>query len=311
MVSLVTVNTTAGGRIDSLPVGISCNPTCSSYFPKSTPISLMAIPDTDYNFTNWSGACTGSGACSFTPSTPTTVNATFTAIPQDTTPPNVSIISPTNNSTVNTSSITVTGTASDPSGVSSVTVNGVNAQTTNSYSNWTANVTLTEGANTLNSRAVDSRNNIANSSITVTYTVPVGGSLLWVNTIGNTGTDIGYAVAVDKKANCDSQGGTNCVVIVGTGVVYSSHPFVAKYTSNGQLLWQSSPPGPGYGNARAISIDNQGNILVTGNFYGTQNFGGVSLTSSGGYDIFLAKYSPAGSIMWAKRYGTSYPDNIP
>src|SRR3989344_3247094 len=138
MVSLVTVNTTAGGRIDSLPVGISCNPTCSSYFPKSTPISLMAIPDTDYNFTNWSGACTGSGACSFTPSTPTTVNATFTAIPQDTTPPNVSIISPTNNSTVNTSSITVTGTASDPSGVSSVTVNGVNAQTTNSYSNWTA-----------------------------------------------------------------------------------------------------------------------------------------------------------------------------
>ncbi|HEY9583787.1 MAG TPA: SBBP repeat-containing protein, partial [Candidatus Paceibacterota bacterium] len=222
------------------------------------------------------------------------------------TPPNVSIISPTNNSTVNTSSITVTGTASDPSGVSSVTVNGVNAQTTNSYSNWTANVTLTEGANTLNIRAVDSRNNIANSSITVTYTVPVGGSTIWAEKNGTASLDYAFSVAMDSRSNCDGLGGTDCFVIAGQS---NYGAYLAKYNSSRTLLWQQPLS---LGSVNDVVIDSQGNIFITGNFYGGLSFGnGVQVIGFSGYNAFVAKYSSTGLAQWAKWYGNDVFDDLP
>src|SRR5438105_2138915 len=50
--------------------------------------------------------------------------------------------------------------------------------------------------------------------------------------------------------------------------------------------------------------DANGDFYVTGNFYGTLDFGGGPLTSAGGYDIFVAKFSSAGSHLWSKRFGS-------
>jgi FlgD Ig-like domain/Beta-propeller repeat len=57
--------------------------------------------------------------------------------------------------------------------------------------------------------------------------------------------------------------------------------------------------------ARAVAVDVSGNVYITGSFTGTVDFGGGGLTSSGGPDIFLAKYSSSGNYISAARFGST------
>lgn len=55
--------------------------------------------------------------------------------------------------------------------------------------------------------------------------------------------------------------------------------------------------------ATAVVVDSAGNILVTGRFQGSVDFGGGPLTSAGGWDIYLAKFTPNGAHIWSARFG--------
>ena len=98
------------------------------------------------------------------------INVTVTS--PDTPPPVVTITSPANGSTVTIAEITVTGTASDDSGIASVTVNG---ETVEGIETWSKTITLTEGENTITVVATDNEAIIASETITVTLdsTAPV------------------------------------------------------------------------------------------------------------------------------------------
>jgi M6 family metalloprotease-like protein len=89
----------------------------------------------------------------------------------DTSVPIVTITSPTNDTTVSTSTIAVTGTATDDSGVTSLTVNG-NSVTIESDGSFTTTVPLTNGVNIITVVATDAAGNTATQSVTVTYTPP-------------------------------------------------------------------------------------------------------------------------------------------
>lgn len=55
-------------------------------------------------------------------------------------------------------------------------------------------------------------------------------------------------------------------------------------------------------------VDDAGNLYITGEFQGTAAFdeaGTTTLTSAGDYDVFVAKYSPSGALLWAKRIGNT------
>ncbi|UCF06866.1 MAG: hypothetical protein JSV33_07545 [bacterium] len=54
-----------------------------------------------------------------------------------------------------------------------------------------------------------------------------------------------------------------------------------------------------------VACDGSGNVVVTGCFMGTVNFGGSDLTSAGDWDIFLAKFDADGGHLWSKRFGNS------
>ena len=56
-----------------------------------------------------------------------------------------------------------------------------------------------------------------------------------------------------------------------------------------------------------IAVDASRNVLVTGSFTGTVNFGGANLAALG-TDIVLAKYDAAGAHVWSKRFGGSGAD---
>jgi len=44
-------------------------------------------------------------------------------------------------------------------------------------------------------------------------------------------------------------------------------------------------------------------------FIGTVDFGGGNLVSAGGWDIFVAKYDPAGTHLWSQRFGDTEDDH--
>lgn len=55
--------------------------------------------------------------------------------------------------------------------------------------------------------------------------------------------------------------------------------------------------------ARAICSDRQGNVYATGSFYNTISMGNAVMTSSGNSDIFIARYTSSGTLVWARRVG--------
>ena len=61
--------------------GIDCGSSCSATLDIGTPVSLTATPDAGMVFSGWSGACTGTAACSFTLTANATATATFAPAP--------------------------------------------------------------------------------------------------------------------------------------------------------------------------------------------------------------------------------------
>lgn len=75
----VTMAGNGGGTVTSAPSGIACPATaCAASFVPGTVVSLAATANSGSSLT-WSGACSGSGACTITMSADQSVTATFTA----------------------------------------------------------------------------------------------------------------------------------------------------------------------------------------------------------------------------------------
>ncbi len=60
----------------------------------------------------------------------------------------------------------------------------------------------------------------------------------------------------------------------------------------------------GYG----MAVDNSGNIIIVGCYKSTATFDNVNATSNGLFDIFIAKYSPTGTLLWFKTAGGTGSD---
>ncbi len=82
---------------------------------------------------------------------------------------------------------------------------------------------------------------------------------------------------------------------------------ISAYPQFIDLNWVKGIGGNDADYANDITIDLQGNIIVTGGFTGTADFdpgtGVFNMTASGTQDVFIAKYSKEGLILWAKKLG--------
>lgn len=74
------VSSTTGGTVTSTPAGINCGTSCRTSFDQGTSVTLTATPAAGYIFAGWSGACSGTGTCSVTMNSATSVQANFTQI---------------------------------------------------------------------------------------------------------------------------------------------------------------------------------------------------------------------------------------
>lgn len=137
------------------------------------------------------------------------------------------------------------------------------------------------------------------------------GKLLWISQAGGTDADEANGIAIDANNNIYITGYFSGTANFGTLSFKSSGDrdfFLAKYDSNGQPVWVQQGGGNEGEFGRAISIDNKGNIFVTGIFSSTAIFNNTLIKSKGKEDIFIALYTPAGDLNWIKRAGGSGRD---
>jgi hypothetical protein len=73
----LTVSKTGSGTVSSSPSGINCGTTCSATYASGTSVTLTASPASGYSFSGWSGACSGTGACTVSMSQARSVTANF------------------------------------------------------------------------------------------------------------------------------------------------------------------------------------------------------------------------------------------
>ncbi|CAN0451331.1 unnamed protein product, partial [Laminaria digitata] len=80
-----------------------------------------------------------------------------------------------------------------------------------------------------------------------------------------------------------------------------------------QLQFAGGIGGTSNDSGEDIAVDAMGNTYITGLFFGTADFdidpnSTFNLTSAGQDDIYVAKYDPAGALIWAQRIGGSDSD---
>lgn len=83
---------------------------------------------------------------------------------------------------------------------------------------------------------------------------------------------------------------------------YSSNLFVLKLNSSGVEQWGFNT-GSIYENnnsAETIAVASDGSIYASGYITNTVNFGAITVSSSGGSNLYTAKFNPNGSIAWVK-----------
>lgn len=136
--------------------------------------------------------------------------------------------------------------------------------------------------------------------------------------VGDPLADAGYAVAADPNGSAIYTGlfaGTNVDFSgandsLGMNALGPQDIFVVKYDSIGALEWafQLGSPSSNLIYPRGINTDAAGNIYLSGVMSGSVDFdpgaGQFVLTSiSPAGVVFLAKYSPAGALLWAFTLG--------
>lgn len=152
------------------------------------------------------------------------------------------------------------------------------------------------------------------------------GAMLWAKTMGGATNDEPYDVIIDAAGNIyltgfcsartdfDGGGDTNFVTPIGTSNVTGI--FLAKYNSNGDLIWAKMMSGTVNGWGKKMKLDSNGDIILVGNFAGTVDFDpsagttNVVAASTNFSDVFITKYTPSGALVWAKKIGGSVYDEV-
>lgn len=132
-----------------------------------------------------------------------------------------------------------------------------------------------------------------------------GGNVLWANSAGGNLEDRGLSVSADDSGNIIAVGSFSSATMnfdtitltnAGVGDIY-----IVKYNVSGNVLWAKSFGGTSFDGARSITTDHSGNIFVSGSFNSpTITFGSSTLTNTGNFDFYIAKFDPAGNVLWVR-----------
>jgi hypothetical protein len=139
------------------------------------------------------------------------------------------------------------------------------------------------------------------------------GTPLWARHFGGGGDDVGRDVAVGPTGTVYVTGefslgvsGDTGAADFGTGRLASAgdaDAFLAALSGDGRTLWARAIGGPTVDLAKSVVVAPDGNLYLTGLFQGNvPREPGQLLFSLGGFEGFLAGYSPSGTERWRHRW---------
>jgi hypothetical protein len=141
------------------------------------------------------------------------------------------------------------------------------------------------------------------------------GSLLWSTLFGGTLWDDVWSIATASDDSCYITGYTTSPDFPTKDAYNNTYgtvgdAFVAKFSSNGSLVWSTFLGGNDIDRGNGITATNDGSCYVTGetgsnNFPNTYTYN-ASLESN--YDVFVTKFSPEGSLLWSTCIGGDNTD---
>jgi hypothetical protein len=134
----------------------------------------------------------------------------------------------------------------------------------------------------------------------------VDGFLEWVEAAQSQEAQ-GADIAVDQTGNCYVTGYFRVSTTLETKTLTSSgffDLFLAKFDSDGGLLWATNSGTKDAINAAGIALDEGGNIYLTGSFLGNVTLGQTILTNDDVFNLFVAGYDPSGNVLFARGAGT-------
>ncbi len=130
----------------------------------------------------------------------------------------------------------------------------------------------------------------------------------WAKSAGGSNIDVARCIAVDATGNVFVTGwfysrniSFGSISLTNVSFLDDKDIFLVKYDASGNVVWAKSAGGNIEDFANSISVNNSGNIYITGYFNSdTLNIGELSLSKIGGTNIFYAKYDANGNVLWAK-----------
>jgi hypothetical protein len=139
------------------------------------------------------------------------------------------------------------------------------------------------------------------------------GNLLFTRQLGTLATDEARGVALDGLGNIYVTG-TTAGDLDGPGIdsdplVGASDVFLAKFDASGNLLSTRQLGTRADDRAFGLAVDGVGNVYVAGSTGGDVDGPGIgSDPLVGETDVFLAKFDPAGNLLFTRQLGTLAAD---
>ncbi len=134
------------------------------------------------------------------------------------------------------------------------------------------------------------------------------GTHQWSKRFGNADLEEGVGVATDALSNVIlSISGVLAPYDFGGGPV-GPGGILVKYDGSGAHVWSKKLDLGGSTIAAAIATSISGDVVATGNFSSTIDFGGGSLVSAGLSDAFIVRFNSSGSHVWSRRAGGTGSD---
>jgi predicted outer membrane repeat protein len=309
------------GRVLSTPSGIDCGGTCAASYAAGRTIKLEALPSLGAAFTGWSGGgCTGTGACIVTMTAALEVSAAFGPGPSNPYAWAKSIHGARSDwgyQAISTVAFDADGNAllAGQSGVfdfgGGPLSGGPFVAKYDSRGSYVWARQLTGGPNSFGSVAADGNGDVIVAG-SCHFPVDLGdatirtcsaffakyaadnGALRWLRCFPDEGNILARPAATGELVVVGNLGPT---LDVGGQTLKGSF-YIARYSGDGATLLSAVVGvSEGSANPTAFVIDASGSVIVAGQT-NSATFGTVQLAAGAG---FVAKYSPEGVVVWARR----------
>jgi hypothetical protein len=148
-----------------------------------------------------------------------------------------------------------------------------------------------------------------------TYVIKLNpdGVPVWATSLGGTGEEMSYGIAVDEAGQATLTGLTTSPVFSGKNITLRGgrDVFVARLDALGKLAWVATGGTSGSDLAQGIALHPSGDIYITGRVLsGAVHFGDLTSQLTTAESTFIAKLTTQGVFSWVRYFPNTWGYSI-